>query len=277
MRWGEMTIVGLWLVSMTWLLARDVVPRWFAQAPPSAASMGWLERNGKEFQYDLSGPGIRGQAWTVYNTSGDHQVTRTDILEIGPLSLIGGLLISSEMVFLHENELDTVDVRLWGGPLQVELRGERQGPQFAFRMKIGTFPAEDFILDAAAAQTLSDTIKPFAALRDLHVGQTWQIHTIDPLSILQHSKARVNSVWAEVTGREPLPHRGAMHDCFVIQAGGVRAWVDESGRPLLQLVELPGLGSLSIRETSFDQSAYDIAQRQIHHAKRDGVRAHRID
>ena len=52
-RMTEMFIVTMWLVSMAWLVARDAVPRWFAEAPPQVASRAWLADQGTEFQYAI--------------------------------------------------------------------------------------------------------------------------------------------------------------------------------------------------------------------------------
>jgi len=261
----EWLVVILWLVSMTWLVAVDAVPRWFAQEPPRSASRSWLEQQGDRFQYGIYGENSlhKGSCWTVYEVSGE-TITRTDYLSLNNIQLIGDIMLKSEMVFLGENELDSVWLVIKGMKTPIELRGERQGPKFAFELKIGTFPPSKMVLDAEAARTLCDVIKPFSTLQNLQVGQSWKIHVLDPFAMMRSdNKHRLNDVVVKVTGRETIRLQGKERECYVVESEGVRAWVTKSGRVLLQEVRVPGLGTLEIREQSFSQEKLDEFRKRM--------------
>ncbi len=273
----ELLIVTSWLVSMTWLVARDAVPRWFAQDPPEAASAAWLQEHGTEFQYGIyDHSGLRrGACWSIYQVS-DQAITRKDLLVLENLSFIKRLAVESELTFLNETELATVDVEIKGVPALIELHGERQGPKFGFQLKIGRVPVHDFVLDAQAARTLCDLTKPFSSLRGLQVGQSWKIHVIDPFSLIQGGwQTKLKPVVVRVSGRETIQIEGRKHSCFVVESPGARAWVDDSGRVLRQVVDVPGMGQLTINEQSFQRSKYDEMLRRIRGVGQYGRSRHR--
>lgn len=273
-RLSEFLIVTLWLVSMTWLVARDAIPRWFAQAPPQSASVSWIERNGAKFQYgiyDQSGL-RRGTSWSVYQVNQD-TVARKDLLALEGFGMVKQLIIESDLTFLNQTELVSVEIEIKGAPSTITLRGERQGPKFAFELKIGSVHAYDFVLDTQAAQTLCDVIKPFSSLPDLQVGQAWKIQVIDPFSLIQQGAgSRLKSVLVTVTGQESILIQGRPRLCFVVESQGTRGWVDQQGRVLRQIVEVPGLGQLEIREQAFQQEKYDEMIRKAHGIGRNGRR-----
>ncbi len=260
-RIGEYLVVTMWLVSMTWMISRDVIPRWFAQEPPSAASVMWLADQGRWFQYGIfdADDSLRGNYWTTYSVQGQ-TISRTDYLRLQNVGVIDQLFLDSDMTFASEDVLDDVHIRIGGIPVPIDLKGERQGPQFAFQLKIGTLPIHEFVLDSQAARTLCDGIKPFSVLQNLSVGQSWKIHVVDPLSLIQNPGARVQSIVARVSGRETIEVNGRNEDCFVVETDGIRAWVNEAGRVILQRVNLPGLGILEIREQRFSED-------QLHRAR----------
>lgn len=261
----EFLVVTSWLVSMTWLIARDAVPRWFAQAPPQAASVAWLQDQGRRFQYgiyDQSGL-RRGACWSVYELN-DGAITRKELLVLENLAFIENLVIESELTFLNETELAALDMEIKGLPAVIELHGERQGPKFGFELKIGSVPVYEFVLDAQAAQTLCDVTKPFSSLRGLEVGQSWKIHVIDPFSLIHEGqRRRLKPVLVRVTGRETVTIQGREHACFLVESQGARAWIDERGRVLRQVVDIPGVGQLEIREQAFQQRKYDHMLRRV--------------
>ncbi len=239
-------------MTMAWLAARDIVPRWFAEAAPQAASLTWMDEHGREFQYGIFGEnGVRrGSAWSVYQPTGT-TVTRTDTLVLRGLALADPLIIESEMDFLEENQLDEIDVRIVGVHAPVRLRGERQGPMFAFQLSLGGIPVHEFVIDGEAAQSLSDTVRPFTSLAGLSVGQSWTIHVVDPFALIRGTRRRLRAVVVSVIDQEEIRFHGVPRRCYVVEAEGVRAWVDESGRVLLQSVELPAVGRIDIREERF--------------------------
>ncbi len=261
----ELLIVSSWLVCMTWLVARDAVPRWFAEAPPEVATLSWLEEQGHRFQYGIfdSSGGRRGSSWSVYEVHHD-TIRRKDLLVLDGLGPIERLIIETELTFLNETELTTIEVEIKGVPARITLEGERQGPKFGFELEIGGIPAYNFVLDAQAAQTFCDVIKPFSALRGLAVGRSWKIHVIDPFSLIQSGgRTRLKAVVVRVTAEEVIHLEGRAYNCYVVESPGARAWIDETGRTRRQVVDVPGVGKLEIREEAFRREQYDTMLRRI--------------
>ena len=261
----ELVIVSSWLVCMTWLVARDAVPRWFAEAPPDTATLSWLKEQGHQFQYGIfeSSGGRRGSCWSVYDVHHD-TIRRNDLLVLDGLGPIERLIIETELTFLNETELATIEVEIKGVPARITLKGERQGPKFGFKLDIGGFPVHNFVLDAEAAQTLCDVTKPFSTLRGLEVGRSWKIHVIDPFSLIQSGgRTRLKAVVVRVTDKEVIRVEGRAYDCYVVESPGARAWIDETGRTRRQVVDVPGVGKLEIREEEFRREQYDTMLRRI--------------
>jgi len=261
----ELVIVSFWLVCMTWLVARDAVPRWFAEAPPDTATLSWLAEQGYQFQYGIfdSSGGRRGSCWSVYEVHND-TIRRNDLLVLDRLGPIERLIIETELTFLNETELTTIEVEIKGVPARIKLSGERQGPKFGFKLEIGGVAVHNFVLDAQAAQTLCDVTRPFSTLRGLHVGRSWKIHVIDPFSLIQSGgRTRLKAVVVHVTAEEVIHVEGRAHNCYVVESPGARAWIDETGRTWRQVVDVPGVGKLEIREEEFREEQYDTMLRRI--------------
>ncbi len=259
----EYGIVTMWLVSMTWLVSRDAVPRWFAQSPPEAPTAAWLQDHGQRFQYGIyADNGARkGTSWSDYEIV-EGSVLRKDILILHDLQFVKELVMTSELTFQNETGLDSVEVDIRIMDTAITLRGERQGPKFAFTVDINAVRLQEFVLEAHDAQTLCDSIKPFSALRDLSVGQTWTLQMLNPMSLIQNSRSRFKPVLVSVTGRENKQFYGRTQDCFIVESAGTRAWISRDGRVLLQVVDLPGMGRLEIREETWQQALRDTAFRQ---------------
>ncbi len=265
-RIAEMFIVTMWLVSMAWLVARDAVPRWFAEAPPQVASRAWLADQGTEFQYAIyDHNGLRcGSCWSIYKVN-DEGMVQKDLLVLENLSFaVEHLAIESELTFLDDTGLATIDIELKGVQAPIRLYGERQGPKFGFELRIARRSVHDFVLEASAAQTLCDLIKPFSPMQGLEVGRSWKIQVIDPFSLLQGNlRAKLQPMVVRVTGRETIQIEGRPRDCLLVEAQGARAWVDSAGRVLRQVVDVPGIGQLEIQEETFRQDMYDAMKRRI--------------
>ena len=266
----ELLIIGSWLISMSWLVVRDVIPRWTAQTPPETATTSWLRDNGKEFQFGIfDHAGLRrGSCWSVYQVNND-TIIRKELLLFERLSIIPELAIQSEMTFLNETELVAIDIEIKGVPLRIELHGERQGPKFGFELQIDRMPVHDFVLDGQAAKTLCDVTKPFSSLRGLDVGRSWKIYVIDPFSLIRGSRrAKLKPVVVTVIGRETIQIEGRKRPCFVVESQGAKAWVDDAGRVLKQIVDVPGVGQMEIREQSFQRDKYEAALRRLRGVER---------
>jgi len=98
-------------------------------------------------------------------------------------------------------------------------------------------------------------MRPFTLLKDLYVGKTWRMRLINPLPALRGGKAEFQAYLVRVAAREEIKHDQKTVECFRIESRNVRAWADMSGQVLVQEVNLPLFGKLTIRQEPYDESA----------------------
>ncbi len=116
-------------------------------------------------------------------------------------------------------------------------------------------------MGAQVASAVGEVFRPFVYLKDLKVGQTWRITSINPIGSLWGEEPTPTPVVVKVTGRETIEHLGRRVECFRVEAKDTVAWVDDDGRVLLQQVEAPMLGTISIRLLDgFDEKAMHAAR-----------------
>ena len=65
----------------------------------------------------------------------------------------------------------------------------------------------------------------------------------------------------QVTGKEMITHGGERIETFVVEGGGVTAWVAADGRVLRQEANLPLVGKLILLDEPYDDDAYAEALR----------------
>ena len=74
---------------------------------------------------------------------------------------------------------------------------------------------------------------------------------------------RLKAVGVGVPDKEGIHVEGRAYDCYVVESPGARAWIDEAGRTRRQVVDVPGVGKLEIREEAFRREQYDTMLRRI--------------
>lgn len=251
----DLTIVAIWLCSLAALVWHDVWPTWTAGAPPIQVPPGEVDKPIRmQFAIDAKRWGHIGQSWAEFWRMNSGAMARsTTVLEAGPLRK--PIRVDSYVGFGDKDRLDEMKVWVYGLPAKVEVEAASYGEDFPCIIRVGD-QRHEFTLRQEMASAFAEVFRPFVYLKGLHVGQTWRIASINPLGSLWGEDPAPQPVVARVVSREEIEHLGRKVDCFRVETQGAAAWVDDEGRVLLQEVDLPMLGKVSIRLLDdFDQEA----------------------
>jgi hypothetical protein len=249
----------IWLVCMSALVQRDVLPFWTAQEPPSQAALSG------RYQCRLAnGAGKQiGMSW-VTATNGPQLTTveSLTVLELGRMTgLFRGLnrlAVQTDMTYERSGALSMFKISLHGAPMPIEVVAERYVHDFSCIVRIGE-NRTSLLLDGRMYERLSESLRPFTHLPNLHVGQTWRIRLLDPLAMLKGDSFPFQEELVRVTGREQIRHQGGVHECFRIESTGTIAWTDNSGRVLRQELAMPLLGKIVLTDEPYDRPAHNAA------------------
>lgn len=248
-------VVLFWTIATGWLVWHDILPAWTAQDPPGVVAADWVKRYGRRAQFGIYDNGDRriGGIWTRY-TSGS-ATDREDEIFIDDLALIGPTYVHIKSVFDVRGRLDEIDISLLGAWNPIRIRGERFPSQFAFKVEAGTV-RHVFKIDAAFAGTFSATFRPFDAMPDLTVGQSWHMQIFNPVAAVTGVGDEFIPVLVKVVGTEMFHVGGQPRDCLIVEAPNVRAWVERrSGVVLRQQIDLPVGGTITINFEPYDELA----------------------
>ncbi len=270
-RWiGIVCAIGMLAANAT-LFVRDILPNWRAgEAPPQedfSAEFG--ERREQVGIYTPDGE-LFGRSWTV-STLDPVSLEVTSLTLLFPAPLAGGVLtpemrVETTLRYTRPSGmLDELTMLIHGLSKKVRLHGEHMEPdEFACKWQVGLAHEGAFVLSAEETRAFSDVLRPFSRLHDLYVGRTWQLNLVNPLNKVLPGLSSETLLeapeLARVTGMETIEHRGARVESFVVEANRLRAWVARDGTVLLQEIELPLLGRLSLRDEAFDEAGYRDAQ-----------------
>ncbi|MCO6437082.1 MAG: hypothetical protein J5J06_08340 [Phycisphaerae bacterium] len=250
---------------MSWLFARDVLPGWMARPAPPLKVTEWLQTQGRKTQYTIANDdGRLGTMWTDY-TIDETSIRRTDLVFIERFPLpIAPLRVTTDAVFQANGILDefTVEVEYPSG--QLTLHGERFHSDFSFTLADGPLRRlqRTFKFPLTEGTLISDALSPFSSMAGLEVGQHWRIQVFNPVAVLTGLGERFRSVVVKVTGREFVSTNMGRAECFVLEALGAKAWVDDKGTVHRQEVELGIGGRIRIdREPLYDEDARAAARR----------------
>lgn len=256
----ELTIITCWLFSLAALVWHDVWPAWTAGSPPTqvpTAQGGAPIRMQFAISARMYGP--IGQSWTEFWRIESGAVARSTTRLKAPF-LPRTVLVESHLGFDKMDHLDELKLWVSGLAMKVEVEAASYGEDFPCIITIGE-QRHTFTLRQDMASVFAEVLRPFVYLKGLHVGQTWRIASINPLGSLWGEDPSPQPVVAKVVGREPIEHLGRTVDCFRVQTQGAVAWVDDEGQVLLQEVDLPMLGKVSIRLLDgFDEEALQQAR-----------------
>ncbi len=263
----------LFMLSVNGALVWKVyLPQWLAGAPPKTDAE--LLRSGQErrVQHGIFGPGGYevGRGWTVAHKYGQTLDFRS-LVVIEHLRLPHNLghtvplPLSLEMRITYETPAypDQLEIQFRGLPMPLIVRGEYFSGDFPCEWKLGQMEGA-FLLDSQQISTLGDVIRPFDRLPGLYEGMSWEVRLFDPLSQVLPGlgwRPSVEAILVHVTRSEVIkhPHTGADVEVFVVEAPEARAWVAHDGRVLLQEVDLPIVGTLTLVDEPFDEASYEQA------------------
>jgi len=246
-------VVLLWVSAMTALFVRDVWPAWSAQdAPPlNRQHLADLPQRQEQFGIFKVGGERIGTAWSDLQATPERTVIR-DTIATGARGILPSLRIESETEFDPAGGLDSFALRVLGIPnTRIAVRGERRGIYFPVEMHFGTFHRQAN-LDMSATRLIGDSMRPFTFLPTLHVGQSWRMQLLDPMTAVLSGKTQFRSIVARVAR-------------FVVETSPqqVTAWVDTHGRVLVSEVDLPGFGRLQTCEEPYDENLWTLTKRQV--------------
>lgn len=251
------------------LVWHDFLPVWLADAPPSTDAEMLRSGERRAVQYGIFGAagGRLGTSWTVSDRYGDTvhvwSVTAidTNFLRISSRS---GQIVSEIRLRYERGEPDSLDIAVRGLGFPMRLRGEDFSGDFACDWQFGEERGK-LLLKQDALAGLRDAIRPFDRMPGLYVGRTWQIELFNPLAGvlpgLAGGSSTMGTMLVEVTGKETIDHprTGAPVEVFVVEAPQARAWVAEDGRVLRQEVDMPVVGTLSLRDEPYEEQAHNAA------------------
>ena len=276
-RWIGITCLFCMASANTALVFHDFVPDWLAGDPPDTDNLLLQDGQDRKSQvgiFDERGRCV-GRSWTI--AIGGHEVIQVSSWTVlYPVLLPNGMStphvrIDTVLHYQRERTVDRLSIRLhWkggAGPL-VALEGEFMPPDdFPCQWRIGNQRGK-FILKAAATRAIGDVFRPFDRLPGLYVGRTWRVNLVNPLSeILPGARASdfgMAPILVKVDREETIEFEGRMVETLHVSSSRGEAWVARDGRVLLQKIEAPLLGRLTLRAEPYDDAARKAGVRSIH-------------
>lgn len=253
--------VLLWVVAMSLLVRRDVWPAWTAQDAPPLTQDQLATLQQRQEQYGIfRGDSVRlGTAWAdISSPGGRASVSGAATFLFAPFPEI---LIKTETEFDTDGGLDSFKLNVFGIPnTAVRVLGERRGIYFPCQLQIGPVDRQAN-LELSSSRLIGDTLRPFAYLPTLKVGQSWRMQLLDPFAAVVGRGTQFTSIVAKVTSEETIEHLGQQVTCKVVETSPqhVKAWVGPDGRVLLQEAELPVVGKIRVREEKYDGQMKEAA------------------
>jgi len=252
-------VTGVWLVAMTALVRRDLLPYWLADDPPAAVMIAHQSQMGVT---DSAGRRI-GAIW-VRTSTGPQLATVRSTTYLEPRALaqqllhINRILIESDLTYERDGTLYEFAIAVFGAGIPIRIKGERLGTDFAVSATAGDLKTM-LALDGETFQHLGETIRPFGRLGRLSVGLRWRVRVLDPFSALTGGAPRFYTHLSTVTRRETLDIDGEAIECFRIELPGAIAWSDARGDIVRQEVQTPLLGRWIMTREPFDELAMKVS------------------
>ena len=261
-------ITVVWVAAMAALVARDMIPFWRAQEPPSQLAtdedrqVGIVDSRGRRL----------GTTWiTTRRTPSEITVQSSTLLNLAGvlpmLRLTKDVLIDNTLTYGPDGGVDQFDFAVHGAEFPIHITGERYGADFACKATLAGM-THTIPLDARLSSYLGETLRPFTHLAGLHVGQSWRLRLLDPIALLIRQQVEFDVRLVTVTAREPIQHGNETVDCFRVETEGSVAWADDRGRVLRQEIEMPIIGKWVLVDEPFDASARAKARAMIQNTGR---------
>lgn len=289
-RWYNVTVVGLWLASMSWLLGTKVLPPLLTGEPPNYRAILAAQDENKPVGWKLL-LNERPLGWAVSVThqypDNTAEIRNRVMLETLPLDeLISGLLgeiLRRSQVFRGSLQMDAQSTLLLDAqgrlksfdsivhlePLGevIRLEGAIEGPQLSLSVRAGgSWERKDLYFPTDGL--LGDEMSPQMCLPNLHAGRTWKVPAINPL----RPNNPVELLEAKVEGLEPLAWNGQTEDVWLVvyraEAGNTlgfrraergKLWVRRDGTVLKQ--QTPFFNATMTFERLPDEQAARLAEK----------------
>jgi len=259
----DLTVVSIWVLSLAGLIWHDLLPAWTAGQPPSTVPLGSTDEPVR-IQFDIQAErwGRIGQSWVQFwRTEAGAMARSTTLLTGGPLA--SPVRVETDVRYDRQDRLDELHVWVYGLPWSVHFQAASYGQDFPCVIEVGE-RRHEFTLRAELASAFAEVFRPFVYLRGLQVGQTWRLTSVNPLGTLWGQMPTPTPIVARVVGKEQITHAGRRVECFRVETDRAVAWVDEAGRVLVQRVEAPVLGTMTIRMLDgFDEAALGRARAAV--------------
>jgi hypothetical protein len=248
-RWLACAICAFWLVMMTLVLERDVLPHWqLAQRPDFRSVAQAHDRPGPVRWAVLQGDDRIGSATTEWRNNDDGGSEFRGEIELKDMNLgsvLGALNGPATLRWCSafhispDGNLHDFDVQVyWGDPKPaMTVNGKLEGDVMKLTFRSGGFTHEEQFYYEPHSLVMS-TLTPIDKLPNLSVGKVWQHHVTNPVPMLGGS----DTVRCEVTREQVITWRGELVPTFVVEQthGPIRAhcWVARDGTVLRQEVPL---------------------------------------
>lgn len=258
-------VVALWLASLAVLFQRDVLPYWRAQEPPRG------EIPDADHQVGITDSGGRriGTSWVSIRRTGGtsswNSFTELMKLSVAGFASLPPVAISTTLDFQADGSLGSFESSVLGMGVPIRMEGHLLGIDYSCLVTIDQFK-QPLSIDARFSRQLGESLRPFTQLPNLHVGQTWQVRIVDPVSLLQRQTPDFRTMLVTVVGKSEIEHRGEKVECFQVESDGAWAWVNRDGRVLVQTVLVPLVGKITLTDEPFDGAARMQSRRRFRDA-----------
>lgn len=248
-----------WVGLMFAMLDRDY-PFWRQQNPPAQV----IPSGNRQTAIFDGGNNRIGTAWlTVSQQTVVVSFTVFEIARVIPGLPAGGpIAVKSTLGYDPDGSLQRLVFWLHGVGLPVLVSATRVGDDFGVELNVGELH-RSMSLPAEASECLGESLRPFTHLKGLHVGQSWRIRIVDPISLLRDQSIDFTAQMATVTARETVKHRDEDVQAFRIETNGAVAWADDEGNVIRQEVVIPFIGKWTLVDEKYDASARDKAMVRV--------------
>ena len=248
-RWLAVAISAFWVVMMTMLLERDILPHWKLNQRPDLIAVAKAEPNLEPVRWAvMQGEDRVGTAETEWVKHSDGWMEFRGQLEfkeipftsgMAPMTGSGGLRWQSSFHISPEGNMQQFDIFVYQGEPKptMTVLGKLDGDimKVVFRTSAFTHEEQFYYEPHSLMMTL---LAPIDKLPNLRVGQTWQHHVMNPIPMLGGSE----TVRCEVTCEQVITWRGDPVPTLVVeQTYGqmkARCWVAHDGTVLRQEVPI---------------------------------------
>jgi hypothetical protein len=246
-RWLAVAITLFWAAMMAMFLERDVLPHWrlnqrpdfraVTKADPDPEPVRWAVMQGDDRVGTAETEWVkRSDGWSEFRSKLEFKelpFASTIVPQAGP----GGLRWQSSFLVSPDGDLDHFEILVFWGEskptMTIAGKVEKEIMKVSFRS--GSFTHEEQFYYEPHSLVMT-ALTPIDKLPNLHVGQTWEHHVMNPIF---HT---TDTVRCQVKREQVITWRGEPVPTYVVEQayGQIRAhcWVAYDGTVLRQEVPL---------------------------------------